>query len=520
MQGIRNRRSLIVRGVALAMALALPLAGCAENALQLAPPSASEPWVPGDTSGPAILPGVKAQAQSGTGSNFGVPADPAAARLSPPPQLVPGRTYELPGLIDLAARNNPQTRIAWEEARQAALAVGMSEATFLPSISANVIAGVQRVSTPLPDNGVGPSSFSTTAEGIVPAVVLEWLVFDFGQRRANTDLARHNAFAANIAFNGMHQQVIYNVTVAYYRYGATRAQERAARKALANAHAIQDATDARKARGLTTSVAVAQARQQVAQAKLRLVEAEGARTDAYQALLAAMGVSPTTRIEVADSAGRRLPPRLGAPTEKMITQALSKRPDVLAAYSRFKASEAAIRAAEAAFRPKVFLSAIAARDTGSFAVNGLPGLGIENTSAGVLVGVTIPIYTGGLLAAQREQARSVSNAAKDNFVQIQEAAAREIVIASNTLRTALAAYEAASELTRAAAITYDAAFEAYKSGVGTLTDATAADTGLLDARVAQADAHAAALVAAATVAFALGTMTSAEGAHAARPAGR
>jgi hypothetical protein len=38
--------------------------------------------------------------------------------------------------------------------------------------------------------------------------------------------------------------------------------------------------------------------------------------------------------------------------------------------------------------------------------------------------------------------------------------------------------------------TYDAALAAYRDGVGTVDAATAADTALLDAREAQADAHA------------------------------
>lgn len=490
--------------------LALAMAGCAANAVKLASGSASEPWAPSDAmTTSSLLPAADAETPQPTGpANYVVPANPAASLLQPPPQIVADRSYDLPALIDIAARNNPQTRIAWEEARQAALAVGMVEATFLPSISANVIAGAQRVRTPLPDNATGRSSFSTTAEAVVPALVLEWLVFDFGQRRANADLARHNAFAANIAFNGMHQRVIYNVAVAYYRYGATESQERAARRTLANSRRIADAADARMARGIGTSVEVAQARQMVAQAKLRLVEAEGARRDAYQGLLGAMGVSPTTKVKVSDVSARRLPRRLGEPTVKMIEEALAQRPDVLAAYSRFQASEAGIRAAEASFRPKIYLSAIAASDKASLSVSGLPGLGQQSTSAGVLVGITVPIYSGGLRAAQLQEARSLSNAAREAFVETQDAAAREIVIASDTLRTALAAHAAASELTAAAGVTYDAALKSYQSGVGTITDATIANSGLLDARVAEADAHAAALVAASTLGFALGAMTS------------
>lgn len=489
-----------------ALVLALALGGCASEALKLAPQSPSEPWTPGENEGLAILPGVGASEvrQGGGSRDFSAPANPAAARLQPPPQIVAGRTYDLPALIDIAARNNPQTRISWEMARQAALAVGISEAAFLPMLSANVIGGIQEVTTPLPDD----LTFTTTSNAVIPALALEWLVFDFGERRANADLARHNSFAANIDFTAAHQQVIYAVTVAYYRYGATQSNLVAAERTLANARRIDAAAKARMDRGIGTSVEVAQANQQVAQAKLRLVEAEGARRDAYQGLLAAMGVSPVTEVKVSDVSGRRLPKGLDKPTVALIETALARRPDVLAAFARMQASEAGVRAAEAAFRPKVYLSAVAAAGQGTMSVGGLPGLNQQATASGVMVGISIPLYQGGLRKAQREAAQSASNVAQETLTQTQDAAAREIVIASDTLRTALAAYEAAGALRKAAAVTYDAALESYRSGVGNVTDAVAANSGLLDASEAVADAHAAALVAASTLAFALGAMTS------------
>jgi len=510
------RRAPAVRSCLAALALVGLLSGCADNALKLAPASPSEPWSPSADTGPALLPAGDDAQPPRTGSrDFIAPPDPAAAVLDPPPQLQAGHTYQLPELIDIAARNNPRTRIAWEEARQAALAVGMTEATFLPTITATVIGGAQKVRTPLPDNITGIDSFTTTTEGVVPAVLVEWLLFDFGQRRANADVARQNSFAANVAFTGAHQRVIYEVAAAYYRYGAAQARERAAAQALRNSRLIDDAARSRKQRGLGTSVEVAQARQQVAQSKLRVVEAQGARRDAYQGLLAAMGVSPMTEIRVGDVASRRLPRSVGEPTEEMIRAALAQRPDVLAAYSRMKASEAGIRASEADFMPKVYLSGIAAHNDTSFSVDSLPGLGQQTTSAGVLVGVALPIYSGGLRRAQLEEAKSLSENARQVFTETQDAAAREIVITGDTLRTALAAHAAARELTEAANVTYDAALASYRSGVGTITDATAADSGLLDARQAQADAHAAALVAASTLAFSLGRMTSRDAALAA-----
>ena len=46
--------------------------------------------------------------------------------------FVAGHQYTLPELIDIAQRHHPETREAWEKARQAALAVGIAEATYLP----------------------------------------------------------------------------------------------------------------------------------------------------------------------------------------------------------------------------------------------------------------------------------------------------------------------------------------------------------------------------------------------------
>lgn len=40
--------------------------------------------------------------------------------------------YELPELIDIAERSNPDTRIAWERARKAAAAVGVRQSAYFP----------------------------------------------------------------------------------------------------------------------------------------------------------------------------------------------------------------------------------------------------------------------------------------------------------------------------------------------------------------------------------------------------
>lgn len=486
-------------------------AGCAQNAESLAPSSPSQPWTPGNSTGTSLLPRSESSQTAGgndaSARDFSVVGSPAVADLPPPPQTQAGKVYQLPELIDIAARNNPVTRVAWEHARQSALAVGIAEATFLPSISANAVGGVQTTDAPVQALGV-QRYLNTNATGITSAVALQWLIFDFGQRGAIVDAAKQISLAANVMFNASHQKLIFDVTRTYYQYGATRTRLDIADQTLRNSRNIFAAAAQREKGGIGTTVEVAQARQQVAQSELRRVVAEGQERDAYQALLAAMGVSPTLAIKVGNSGSRRLPPAVNMPMEDMIKLALVRRPDVLASYATIKASEAGVDAAKADFMPKVFVAGGVATGSGSFNASGLPTIGQQMSATGVLVGATMPLFDAGVRSANLRAAQSRVSAAQDIFKKTQQEAVREMVVASNAVRSALQSYQAATRLTEAATITYDAALDAYRNGLGTITAATAADTGLLDARQARADAHAAALVAASNLAFVLGAMTS------------
>jgi outer membrane protein len=76
----------------------------------------------------------------------------------------------------------------------------------------------------------------------------------------------------------------------------------------------------------------------------------------------------------------------------------------------------------------------------------------------------------------------------------------------NALRTSLTAYTATKAVTSAAKTTFDAALAAYRSGVGSITDATMAETQLLQAKNASTDAYSTALSAAATLALSTGLL--------------
>src|SRR5208283_4779951 len=70
----------------------------------------------------------------------------------------PQKRYDLVELIDLAERTNPETRVAWEAARQAAIGVGLVESEYFPVLALSALGGYQSEAFPGPKN-VAPSGF-------------------------------------------------------------------------------------------------------------------------------------------------------------------------------------------------------------------------------------------------------------------------------------------------------------------------------------------------------------------------
>jgi outer membrane protein TolC len=278
---------------------------------------------------------------------------------------------------------------------------------------------------------------------------------------------------------------------------------------------VQASAESRYSHGVGTVVEVAQGRQLTAQSELAQVQASGQAQDSYVALLAAMGVSPLTQLKVADPSQRKLSATLMAPIDQIVAEALARRPDVLSAYAAHQASLARLRAAQAEFMPKFFLSATGSYSSNTSDIPTLPGIGESpptlNLSGNhfgttVLLGVTVPIYDGGLRRAREGQARADAARTDATLEQVRDEATREIVSAGNRVRTSLAALDSANSLTSAAQITFDAALDAYRNGVGSITDATRSETALLEAQNASTDAYSASLSSAATLALAAGTL--------------
>ena len=70
------------------------------------------------------------------------------------------KAYELAELIDIAQRTNPETRVAWERARQAAIGAGMVESNYYPMLAVQAAGIYQRVASTIPKSVDASADFS------------------------------------------------------------------------------------------------------------------------------------------------------------------------------------------------------------------------------------------------------------------------------------------------------------------------------------------------------------------------
>jgi len=414
------------------------------------------------------------------------------------------KPYDLPALIDLAQRTNPETRLAWEAARAAAAAVGLAESAYLPQLSMEALGGFEKTPLPAPKNLVPKGYFVSDSREIIPSLKLKWLLFDFGRRDAALEAAQADSFVANAGFTAVHQQIVLEVSRTYFALGAARGRLRAARKALSAAQTVEDATSAKREHGLATVVALTQAQRQTAQARYAVTAAEGAERNALAVLIAALGIPAATPLEVVDETTLPLPAAPDQSVTAAVKAALANRPDIIAAIGQVDSAEASLKAAERAYRPSIGFSASVFQNYGALTSDGGPTSTVDRTGETAMLSFSLPIYDGGERADHISMARAKLGVLQARLALTRDGVAQQVVQAYNGLLTSLAEYHAAESLSQAANTSYDAALHAYQQGVGTYTEVSTEENAVSEAERQIEDARADAHTAAAALVYAMG----------------
>jgi outer membrane protein TolC len=428
----------------------------------------------------------------------------------------PDKVYDLPALIDLAERANPQTRIAWERARQAADAVGLSQSAYFPFLVASASAGYEKAFIPFPTLKVGPgptnvsvagSGNLTTDAALEKGVVeMKWLLFDFGERKAATTMAREQLMMANVGFNAVHQQLVFVVTQSYYQLNTARQKMTVAESSLSAAETVRRAAQERLDNGLETKPQALQAEQQSAQAAFELEAAKGAFSDAQVALVQSLGIRPTTKLQVVETTNTPVGEVVLQSSEELIDRALSQRPDLVARLANVREKRAQVKKARAAYYPKVSLDANAGWANMDVMIGPTPFLNGNELIYGGGIAIDLPLFEGFARSKKLRIAESELKEAEYELAGSRDAVVQEVWKARTDLETALRKQESAARLRTAAESAFAASLDAYRHGVGTYIDVASAQQSATMARSTVIDTRSAIYTSIAALALSVGDL--------------
>jgi outer membrane protein len=445
---------------------------------------------------------------AGTASTPGA-ASECAAHAFPSTKIAvldPKKVYTLAELIDIAERNNPRTRVVWEQAKQKAEQLGVEKSAYYPVLAGLAAFADQRTISPFPESLL-PRGYSTVEIPLIqPEITLQYLIFDFGKRGAKVDGATAEKLAAGANFIQANQEVAFSVATQYYNLLTAQERLQAAQETLKTAQTTQDAAEDQLANGRSTLPDVLNARAETSQAVFDLESADGDEKISRVTLTEAIGVEPSPDITIDAEKNVPLPESLTLSVDELIERALSDRPDLMAQASEIRAADDAVRAAKAEYRPKIVLSGSGAQTAiWPTADNGLLGYANVTTWSAEL-GVEWQIFDGGARKNGVAIAQSKRREAQDVMTAKHDQATREVWTAFISFRTALRKEQAALALLDSANTSYSASLEAYKYGVKNLIDVVTAERQLAQARLSGVSARSQLLLEAVDLEFVTGNL--------------
>lgn len=420
---------------------------------------------------------------------------------------------DLFSIVNIALCNNPQTREVWANSRAQAAQVGVSQASYLPGVSAN-----------LNENRSSPGNTQLSL-----SLNLSYLLYDFGARAANLENARQTLAAVNATQDNTVQNLFLSAVQAYYQARATQAAFEAATVSEQAAQVSFEAANARYLAGSATPADKLTAQTAYSQATLNRITAAGAMKIAQGTLANILGldanliviltdaVSDTTTSrstpanidETSPNARRSTSNKEARPRDDermkileqsiadLIEQARLNRPDLLAAEAQLKAAKAAADAARAAGRPTISMTASTSRNTSA-------GINTQGSTLGV--SLTAPLFSGFAPTYRIRAAEAQIETRKAQMERIRLQVALDVWTAYQNLVTATQNRRTTTNLLNSAEQSERVALGRYKAGAGIMLDLLNAQNTLAGARQQRIQADLNWNISRATLAQAMGTL--------------
>jgi outer membrane protein len=481
--------------LSLALAMMVSVLGCGSIHIDRDPdiaPAANvnRTWIPPKSVSVANVAAPQLEELRNVGESTGLQGHNAAA-------------YDLPALVELALRINPQTRSAWYAAQAAQAQLGQAHAADYPKVNAEGVGGYLKLPLEFPGQ-----TLVIRNEAFLPQIKVSYDLLDFGRTRAEQRGAREQLIAANFAFNRAIQDVVFNVEKTYYILSAAKASVSAAQANLKLARTSLGAVQERHQMGLATQPQILMARQVEAQAVYDLENARSMVHDAESGLAQAIGVASDGPINVQGTDRDQVPPTLAGDVEKLIDDAATQRPDMAAKIAAVRAGDAAIERAQAEFYPEVEIGGNYGQIIWSYTVNGGSTQDLNQPFYGALLTLRWDLFTGFDRYYGVGKAMAQGNASRAELKALEVDVIATVWKAYYHFLSAKKKYAASQALVVASEESYNANLESHRHGLATITDLIGSERDLMTARYTLVQSKADLMISSSALMYAVGAQSA------------
>lgn len=379
-------------------------------------------------------------------------------------------------LVALALENNPSTKQAWQQALSAKALVGEAQSAWYPTVTVEQDFSTQHTVSKRPLQSLNQGDIGMNLK-------MAYLLADFGGRNAKIEQAFQTLLATNFQFNQTFQNLLLDVSSAYFNFFSTTALLEAAHMDVKDAKAALDATSAKFSAGIQAKVDVLQATASYQKMLYELESAKGNLKTAEGELARVLGFPAGTPLNIM-LPQNDLEFKVGTrEVGQLIEEGLAKRPDLAAERASLAAKIAAITAARSDLWPTLNAQGSGSNDW--YKYFGRHGLNYDNQHAyGYAAGASVnwAVFEGFDTVSKIKAAKADADAEFENLRQKELRATADVWDAYYNFVTAIQKLEASKAYLDASQGSYDLSMDGYKSGLKSILDVLNAESDLSDAR--------------------------------------
>ncbi len=365
---------------------------------------------------------------------------------------------------ELALLNAPNITVAQLGALMALDQIAIARSGYLPNAVANLtMARAASDNTRLAAGALNnPSVYDREAGG----VTVTQLITDFGRTTGQIDAVRMHAWAEGKRAQAAIDEILMEVDLLYYRTLQSQARVVVASQTVANRQVIVDRVGGLVANKLKSDLDLSFANVTLEEGRMLLAQVANELATNQLTLAALLGFDAPQPFQLVDQAVT--PPPGGEGVASAVAQALSANPII----SRLRLEvSSALRASDSA--RALDYPTIAAIGSAGYIVDHDPRL--ANSYAAGAVNLSIPLYTGNAIAAQRHEASVRIDLARAALCAAEDDLSKDVRVALANITYTYARLDMAKRLLTQAALSYDLARSRFDIGLTSIVDLNQAD---------------------------------------------